>query len=69
MAKIATDQKRGINVRTSERDAGRSQRPANPQDEIQKLAYKFFLDRGCQHGHDRADWLRAEAIVKGRRSS
>lgn len=57
MAKIATDQKRGVGVK------------ANPQDEIQKLAYKFFAERGFKHGHDREDWLRAEAIVKGRRSS
>ena len=36
--------------------------------EIEKLAYQFFVERGCQDGHDREDWLRAEAIVRSRRN-
>ncbi len=42
----------------------------NPQassgqnEEIAKLAHKFFSDRGGEHGHDQEDWLRAEAIIK-----
>ena len=36
--------------------------------EVQKLAYQFFVQRGYQHGHDREDWLRAEAIIRSRRS-
>jgi hypothetical protein len=23
-------------------------------------AYELYLQRGCQHGHDRSDWLQAE---------
>jgi hypothetical protein len=33
------------------------------QQEIEKLAYQFFLDRGCEHGHDQEDWARAEAFI------
>ena len=36
--------------------------------EVQKLAYQFFVERGCENGHDLEDWLRAEAIVKNRKS-
>lgn len=38
-------------------------------DEIGKLAYQFFVERGYKHGHDQEDWLRAERIVKARRSN
>lgn len=37
---------------------------AGENEEIAKLAYKFFSDRGGEHGHDQEDWLRAEAVVK-----
>ena len=40
---------------------------ADTQAEIAKLAYKFFLDRGGKHGYHQADWLKAEAIVKGKK--
>ena len=36
--------------------------------EVQKLAYQLFVQRGHQHGHDREDWLKAEAIIRSRRS-
>jgi hypothetical protein len=38
------------------------------QKEIEKLAYQYFVERGLDHGYDREDWLRAEAVVKSRRS-
>ena len=28
---------------------------------IREHAYRFFEERGCEHGHDLEDWLRAEA--------
>jgi hypothetical protein len=34
--------------------------------EITKLAYQFYIDRGYQHGNDMEDWLRAERIVRAR---
>lgn len=33
---------------------------------IAKLAYSYFAERGCQHGHDFDDWLKAERKIKGR---
>ena len=37
-------------------------------EEIQKLAYQFFVERGYQHGHHESDWLKAENIVRSKRS-
>ncbi len=34
--------------------------------EIEKLAYQFFVDRGYEHGHDQEDWAKAEQIVRSR---
>ncbi len=31
--------------------------------EIEKLAYKFYIEGGCKEGNHRNDWLRAEAMV------
>ncbi len=30
------------------------------EEQIRKRAYEIYLQRGCQHGHDRDDWLQAE---------
>lgn len=35
-------------------------------DEVAKVAYGLFEKRGKLHGHDMADWLKAEMIVKKR---
>ena len=65
MAKIATIQTKNGALR---RVNIQSQSPVlDNSAEIQKLAYQFFAERGFQHGHDREDWLRAEAIVKNRK--
>ena len=37
--------------------------------EIEKMAYKFFLDRGGVHGYHQQDWAKAEAVVKSRKKS
>lgn len=58
MAKIAYAQKRNSSRKTFNDD----------RQEIEKLAYRFFEERGYQHGHDAEDWLRAETIVKTRRN-
>lgn len=39
----------------------------NRQD-IEKLAYQLFAERGYEHGHDQEDWSRAEAILKARKN-
>ena len=30
------------------------------EEQISNRAYELYLQRGCQHGHDRNDWLQAE---------
>ena len=34
---------------------------------IRIRAYLFFEERGCEHGHDLEDWLRAEAEIYGKK--
>ncbi len=38
-------------------------------DDVAKVAYDLFENRGKVHGHDMADWLKAEMIVKKRYSN
>ena len=38
-----------------------------PEKSIQERAYQFFVDRGCEPGHELEDWLRAEREVKASR--
>ena len=35
-------------------------------EEVQAEAYRLFLDRGGEHGHDLEDWLAAEALVRAK---
>jgi Protein of unknown function (DUF2934) len=35
-------------------------------DEVRGEAYRLFLDRGGEHGHDIEDWLAAEELVRRR---
>jgi hypothetical protein len=37
----------------------------NLEEEIRRLAYELYEDRGRKHGHDLDDWVRAEAEVTG----
>ena len=37
--------------------------------EVAKVAYELYLQRGCANGHDLEDWLRAEALVKQRKGN
>ena len=34
---------------------------------IREHAYRFFEERGCEHGHDLEAWLRAEAEILGKK--
>jgi hypothetical protein len=48
-------------------------KPADPQDNgtwhlIAAKAYELFEQRGRVDGHDLDDWLKAEALVSGRRA-
>ena len=42
-----------------EAGATASQVESFPDDKIAALAYRFWLERGCAHGHDNEDWVRA----------
>jgi Protein of unknown function (DUF2934) len=35
------------------------------EEQIRQRAYRFFEERGCQHGHAVEDWLRAEREIRG----
>jgi hypothetical protein len=35
-------------------------------EEIRAEAYRLYVDRGCEDGHDVEDWLAAEALVRAR---
>lgn len=37
-----------------------------PRETIARLAFELFEGRGRQHGHDVADWLKAERILVAR---
>jgi hypothetical protein len=46
------------------------QNSAEPsQDEIARLAYRYWLDRGCQGGSPEEDWLRAEQQLRHRQAN
>lgn len=38
----------------------------NLEEEIRRLAFEIYVDRGREDGHDLDDWLLAEAEVLGR---
>jgi len=37
----------------------------NLEEEIRRLAFELYEERGREHGHDLDDWVRAEAEVIG----
>lgn len=41
---------------------------AATHEEIARLAHRFWMERGGQHGHDADDWFRAEQILLGKAS-
>jgi len=36
------------------------------EDQVAALAYQYFVEGGCQHGHALEHWLRAESQLRGR---
>jgi len=38
------------------------------EEQIRALAHKYWAERGYQHGHDAADWFRAEQELRGKAS-
>ena len=43
--------------------------PPNLEEEIRRLAFELYVERGREDGHDLDDWLNAEAEVLGTRVS
>ncbi len=41
-----------------------SVRPEPKPEEISKLAYELYLNRGGDHGKDQEDWLQAETLLR-----
>ena len=37
--------------------------PVQMQEQVRRRAYELFETRGREHGHDREDWLQAEAEI------
>jgi hypothetical protein len=37
-------------------------------EQIARLAHQYWLERGCQHGHDAEDWFRAEQALRSKAS-
>lgn len=35
----------------------------NQLKQIEEIAYRKYLLRGCEHGHDQQDWYEAEAEI------
>jgi len=40
-----------------------SENAASQMEKITQRAYELYQQRGCEHGHDFEDWLKAEAEV------
>ena len=55
----------GRDRRTVERDES----PQIRREEVARLAYQLFEQRGRAHGHDWEDWLRAEQMVWQRQAA
>ena len=53
-------------TRTTGRPAGAAKERPIPSEEVAKVAYGLFEQRGCAPGHDLEDWLKAEEIVRKR---
>ena len=61
------EQANDASVATLEREPETEQPSAGPDDdEIARRAYEIYCERGCEHGRDMDDWLRAENELKGR---
>jgi hypothetical protein len=50
---------------TALQDSAKTAATVSPtEDEITRVAYRLWLERGCPHGSDQEDWFGAEAILK-----
>lgn len=40
--------------------------PDQVREDVAKLAYRLYEERGCEAGHEVEDWLKAEAMIRAR---
>ncbi|GEM_PF-1684977 len=61
----------GTRIATAKRQASPAASAASSLDyqEVAKVAYELYLQRGCANGHDLEDWLKAETLVRQRKSN
>ena len=52
----------------SKQKNGSSSKVADRKEDVEKLAYQYYVERGCVDGCDREDWLKAEAVIQQRTS-
>jgi len=43
--------------------------PTDLEEQVRQRAYELYETRGREHGHDREDWLQAEAEIVGSRAT
>jgi hypothetical protein len=55
-------------ARTKKIDEVESDNAITDREAIEKLAYHFWLERGCPEGSASEDWLRAERVVRTKES-
>ncbi len=49
--------------KSSKRKQAASHKMMVDKEAIAKLAYGFYVQRGCEDGHDLDDWLKAERVL------
>ena len=50
----------------AERPTSNGQERTVDLQEVARVAYELYLQRGGEHGHDVEDWVKAEALVRRR---
>ena len=65
MATAKTARAKNINKEAGETLDDQTVGLSEPErEEIERLAYEFYLERGEVHGYDQDDWLQAERELK-----
>jgi hypothetical protein len=62
MAKSTEESTSKANIELHDIDLHKND-PQGLSEEISKVAYQLFLNRGASHGNDFGDWLEAEKMV------
>jgi Protein of unknown function (DUF2934) len=68
-AKPKTTARKKADSRATKKAGPRLMKPALvAHEEIERLAHRFWAERGYQHGQAEMDWFRAEQELRGRAS-